>query len=132
MWLVKLQQPHGDVGPLYQLQWANCGFNPAITLLTTYIHGSPKSMHLSRANCMSVNVLRHSTALPRLHQQHDSVCRYFCLSSRSDLPRSQFTSYQELARNLGSMSFQFQDPHITSQCPQHCVKLFKRLIKIYF
>ena len=35
MWLTKLPQPHADVGPLYQLQWANSGFKPAITLLTT-------------------------------------------------------------------------------------------------
>jgi len=26
--------PHDDVGPLYQLQWANSGLKPAITLLT--------------------------------------------------------------------------------------------------
>ena len=35
MWLIKLPQPHADIGPLYQLQWANSGFKPAITLLTT-------------------------------------------------------------------------------------------------
>jgi len=34
MWLTKLPQPHADVGPLYQLQWANPGFKSAITLLT--------------------------------------------------------------------------------------------------
>ena len=28
-------QPHADVGPLYQLQWANSGLKLAITLLTT-------------------------------------------------------------------------------------------------
>jgi len=28
-------QPHDDVGPLYQLQWANSELIPAITLLTT-------------------------------------------------------------------------------------------------
>ena len=32
MWLIKLPQPHA---PLYQLKWANSGFKPAITLLTT-------------------------------------------------------------------------------------------------
>jgi len=29
-------QPHADVGPLYQLQWANSGPKPAIKLLTTF------------------------------------------------------------------------------------------------
>jgi len=35
MWLTKLPLPHADVGPLYQLQWANSRFKRAITLLTT-------------------------------------------------------------------------------------------------
>ena len=35
MWLIKLPQPHADVGPLYQLKWAKSGFKPTITSLTT-------------------------------------------------------------------------------------------------
>jgi len=50
-------QPHADVGPLYQLQWANSGLKPTVTLLTALkIHGT-ESLHLyknavfTRGNC---------------------------------------------------------------------------------
>jgi len=56
MWLIKLLQPHADVGPLYQLQWANSGFKPAITLTTLENSWNRKialiqNTVLTRGNC---------------------------------------------------------------------------------
>ena len=57
MWLIKLLQPHADVGPLYQLQWDNSGLKPAITLSTTLENSWNRKLAfiqtvvLTRGNC---------------------------------------------------------------------------------
>jgi len=51
-------QPHADVGPPYQLQWANSGLKPTMMLLTTLENSWNRKAAfvqnavLTRGNCL--------------------------------------------------------------------------------
>jgi len=69
MCLIKLPQPHADVGPLYQLQWANSGFKPTITMLTTLENSWNRKAALIQ-----------NTVLTRGNCSANCTCRYILMN----------------------------------------------------